>query len=221
MPRYKVAVFDLDGTLMDTSGGVISSVKYTIEKLGLPMPDDDGLRSFIGPPIPDSLKNRYDLEGEKLAQAVKLFRDRYSTVDLLKATPYDGIYELLSRLISAGVKPAVATYKREDYAQKLLKYYHFDDYMEILYGADPYNKLKKHDIILKAVVDSGVCQDDLNCSVMIGDSDNDAIGAERLGIDFVGVTYGFGFRSVDDVMQYPNVGCAQNTMQIGEIILCR
>lgn len=206
MNAYEVVVFDVDGTLLDTTEGVISAVGYTMDKMGLPRPEEDIMKSFIGPPIQESFARVYNLEGPILQDLATVFRNRYKDVDLLKATPYDGIYKVFDALTSLGIKCAVATYKRQDYAVKILKHFGFDKYTDILYGADHENKLKKVDIIRNALIDSGVS--DYSKAVMVGDSSHDAIGAEKIAIDFIGVTYGFEFKTKEDVYQYPCIGWA-------------
>ena len=217
MSRYEIAVFDVDGTLLDTTEGVISAVKYTISKMGFkPLPEEKLLK-FIGPPIQDSFAKAYGIEGSILQDIATCFRDRYKEYDLLKAKPYEGIYDVFDWLDEIGVKLAVATYKRQDYAEIILKHFGFDKYTNILYGADHENKLKKVDIIKKCMDDLGVT--DYSNAVMVGDSDNDAIGAKQIGMDFIGVTYGFGFRSIEDVSKFDTCGIAQNTHGIVDIIL--
>lgn len=210
--RFKVVVFDVDGTLLDTSEGVIASVKYTIEKHRLHTLTDEVLSTFIGPPIQDSFARTYGLEGDILQELATTFRNQYKDVDLLKAVPYEGIYEVFEELIKAGIKPAIATYKRQDYALEIMQHFGFDKYTDIIYGADHENKLKKRDIIEKALKDSGAA--DYMEAVMIGDSDNDAIGAQGIGTHFIGVTYGYGFKSADDVNKFTNVGIANNTKEL-------
>ncbi len=216
---FKVAVFDLDGTLLDTSDGVLESVRYTIDKMGFEKLSDEKLCTFIGPPIQNSFASHYGLSGDILQEIAGVFRDRYKNVDLLKATPYDGIYDLFESLIANGIVPVVATYKREDYAVMLLKHYGFDKYTDKMFGADHENKLSKSDIIEIALNAAGLSRDDYDSAVMIGDSDNDAIGAERIGIKFIGVTYGFGFHSKEDVYKYNAVGAANTTMEVKGLIL--
>lgn len=216
-PYFRIAVFDLDGTLLDTSEGILASVKYTIKKHGLPELSDDVLKTFIGPPIQNSFAKVYGLEGEILQELATTFRDRYKEYDLLKAIPYDGIYEVFDSLQKKGIKTAVATYKRQDYAEKILRHFHFDDYTEILYGADHENKLKKRDIIELALKDSGVY--DFSEAIMIGDSDNDAIGARDIGAAFVGVTYGFGFKQREDVFEYPAIAAVDTTQELKKVLL--
>ena len=214
MKNYKLVIFDVDGTLLDTTEGVLSSVKYTIQKHNLsPLPEED-LRTFIGPPIQKSFEKFYGLNEEKVQVLAETFRNRYKNFDLLKAVPYGEIYTVLEYLKEHHIKIAVATYKRQDYAVSLLKYYHFDDYTSILYGTDNYNKLRKRDIIQKCIIDSEIR--DYSTVLMVGDSENDAVGAAEIGVDFLGVTYGFGFKTKEDVTEYPYVGYAAAPINIIE-----
>ena len=217
MQRFKVAVFDVDGTLLDTSEGVIESVKYTIKKHSLKELDEATLSTFIGPPIQDSFARVYGLKGEILQELATTFRNQYKDVDLLKAVPYEGIYDLIQSLLDAGIKVAIATYKRQDYASAIMEHFGFNGYTDIIYGADHENKLKKRDIIEMALKDSGVT--DYKEAVMIGDSDNDAIGAEGIGTEFIGVTYGFGFKNAEDVNKYKNIGVANTCAEVAPIII--
>ena len=212
MSCYELAVFDLDGTLLDTGKGVLSAVRYTVKELGLEMPDDDTLKTFIGPPIQDSFARTYGFEGPVLQEIATVFRNFYSTKTLLEADLYDGIPELFDKLCKRGIKSAVATYKIEDYAVKLLKHFGFDRYTDIMYGGDHENKLKKQDIIEKCIVSAGVS--DISKVVMIGDTVFDAVGAEKIGADFIGVSYGYGFKTLDDIKEVKSIGGAQRAVDI-------
>lgn len=217
MKKYKAVVFDVDGTLLDTSEGVLSAVKYTIDYFGFNKLSDSELSTFIGPPIQNSFAKHYSLEGDILQEIATVFRNRYKDFDLLKAVPYDGIFELMDRLNRAGIAIAVATYKRQDYAEKIMREFGFYNYTKIVCGADHENKLTKKDIICNALNLCGI--NDFKDAVMVGDSDNDAIGASGIGTDFIGVTYGFGFKSKQDVMMFDNVGAAATTDEIFELIV--
>ena len=209
MKRYKAVIFDVDGTLLDTTEGVLAAVQYTIKEAGLPEIDREALLTFIGPPIQDSLVRVYHVSNERSQELAVIFRNRYKDHDLLKAEPYDGIYDVMSHLNKQGIAIAVATYKRQDYAETILKHFHFDQYSDILYGADHENKLKKKDIIMLCMHDMGI--DDPTEVVMVGDSSHDALGAKELGMDFIGVTYGFDFKNQEDVMKFPAIGYANKT----------
>ncbi len=217
--QFKVAVFDLDGTLLDTAEGVLSAVKYTIDKMGFEPLDEEKLNTFIGPPIQKSFAEYYGLEGDIIQEIAGIFRNRYKDVDLLLATPYEGIFECFSTLKKNGTEPVVATYKREDYALTLLKHFGFDKYTDKMFGGDHENKLKKSDIIELALKAAGLEPHEYGSAVMIGDTDNDAIGAKELGIPFVGVTYGFGFKTHEDVYKFPAIGAADTTEELTKLIL--
>ena len=214
--HFKIVVFDVDGTLLDTSEGVLSSVKKTIAEFGFSKIKDEELMSFIGPPIQDSFSRVYGVKGDKLQEIATYFRDKYKNEDLLKAKPYEGIYDVFEKLKNTDIKTAIATYKRQDYAEKIMNYFGFNNYTNVIFGADHFNKLKKMDIIKKCLTITGV--NDYSDALMIGDSDNDALGAKQIGTAFLGVTYGFGFKSVDEVNEYPNIGTAGSPQEIIDLL---
>lgn len=213
--KYKLVVFDLDGTILDTTEGILEAVEHTIVKFGLPKISHDKLLSFIGPPIQDSFMRCYGIQGSELQKMADEFRVSYSSTHLLKAIPYDGIYQLFESLKEKKVKIAIATYKREDYALRLLSHYGFNKFTGIMHGGDNLNRLKKSDIITQCIREAGI--DNKNDVVMVGDTIFDAKGAEALGIDFIAVTYGFGFLP-DIPVDVPCIGCANKSMDILNII---
>ena len=214
--NYNMVIFDVDGTLLDTREGILSSVVYTMQNHGLPVPDEAALLSFIGPPVQVSFTRQYGLTDPKEAQKLTdTFRRRYSESDLTKAVPYPGMYDLFSALQAAGITPAVATYKRQDYAEAIVRHFGFDAYTDVIYGADNENRLKKKDIIALCLSRGGVSPER---ALMVGDSDNDAVGASDLGLDFLGVTYGFGFHTAADVRAFDSVGVAGSAADIAAFL---
>lgn len=202
MSRYKAVLFDLDGTILDTSEGIMMSIRETAEIMGLTPLAPEVLRTFIGPPIEWSFEDKYDIHGDELKKAAAIFRDRYSNVNLLHAKPYEGIFELFDKLRDLGYGTAVATYKKQDYTEKLLKHFGIDRMVDVIYGSDYEGKLKKSDIIELCIRDLNVDRDKV---LMVGDSKHDATGAKALGVDFAGVSFGFGFGVQDDINEYEHV----------------
>ena len=88
--------FDLDGTLIDSSEGIHNGFVQTFERLGLPVPSDQKIRTFMGPPLEVTFKEEISEEGA--AQAVKIYRDYYETKGQFEAHLYDGIKEVLEKL---------------------------------------------------------------------------------------------------------------------------
>lgn len=211
----KAVIFDLDGTLLDTGKGVVKSVKYTIQQMKLPSLSQSELETFVGPPIKNKLQQTFDLTEEQAVEGMNIFRNHYGKEDIYIAEPYAGIEELLGMLKRDGYKLGVATYKREDQAIKLLEKMQIADFFDVIHGADPEGKMSKADVINKSLLD-------LDCdsqeAVMVGDSDNDAIGAATAGMHFLGVTYGYGFKSEADVAKHVNIGSVADCSEIFEKI---
>lgn len=211
----KNVIFDLDGTLLDTSEGIVESVRYAAKKLGFDELGHEALLSFVGPPIHNSFIKHYGCDVDTAQNAVNIFRDYYKNKALFLAEPYEGIYDLCNNLQSQGVKMSVATYKREDCAIELLRYFHFDKFCVSMHGADNNNVLKKEDIVRLCMREMNATNEDC---VLIGDSDNDAKGAVKANTAFVAVTYGFGFKSKEDVYSHPHIGIADTPREVFEII---
>ncbi len=188
---YKAIIFDLDGTLLDTAPGVIFAVEYTIKELKLPMPDKETVKKFVGPPMQLSCQRYFGMDEEDALTAANIFRANYKKHSLLMAELYPGTLEVLRQLKARGYKLAVATNKSHDNAIAILRHFGVADHCDVMLGSDLGGKLKKVDIIRECMkelqVGPGEC-------VYIGDSEFDLEGAEEAGMDFIGVTYGFGFK---------------------------
>ncbi len=208
----KFAVFDLDGVLLDTGEGIREGARYAARMMGYHDLPDSEWDSFVGPPVQKSFMEHFGCSVEDAQKAADIFRDYYKQDEVLYlASPYEGIFDLLKKLKEAGVKTAVATYKREDYALKILRYFGFDDYFDVMHGADNFNKLSKGDIVEMCIEEMGAVKEE---TALIGDTDNDAVGAENAGVSFIGATYGFGFRKKEDVDAFPNIGYAEDPMKL-------
>lgn len=214
MKQYDLVIWDLDGTLLDTSEGILSSAKYVIEKEGLALPSEDIMKTYIGPPIQNSFLATLHVAKDKSLYMAERFRQHYKKYDLYKACPYGGIKNLLQAIKNNGIKQAVATYKRDDYAYAIIEKFGMAEYMDCVCGSDFEGKLTKTDIIAKAIDNIGFRPS--KRIVMIGDTDNDLFGAEDVGIDFIGVKYGFGFKSkLEGKKLASNINNLRNMLLIG------
>lgn len=201
MSSIKSVLFDLDGTLLNTSSGVFSSLVKMVSELGLePVPE--GIKeTFIGPPIKNSMMRVYGMADDEAKAAQDVFRRIYTTEgDLFLAEEYEGMHEALSAL-KKKYRLGVATYKREDMAVDLLTKYDLAKYFDVIHGSNQDSTLTKSDIINLCIKDLGASASE---TLMVGDSDNDCIGARGAGAKFVGVTYGFGFKKNNISDEYLN-----------------
>ena len=208
-------LFDLDGTLLNTTDGVLESAIYAAKTLGYHELPREIMRSFVGPPIQQSFMKWYGCTIEEAQHAANLFRNYYKDNALFKAELYPGVIEMLENLKNIRMKIGVATYKREDYAISILEHFGISQFCDTMHGADNMNVLTKADIINTCISDMSSKNDNV---VLVGDTEHDAKGTIESAIKFIGVTYGFGFVSEKDVNYYPNIGCAGNTNDIINII---
>lgn len=214
---YQYVLFDLDGTLLDTSSGILKSITYTLSKLQLPQPTLKDLKSFIGPPIQHTFQKYYNMTDAQTAQAAMIFRDVYSKQFLLDVALYPGILTVLSNLKKNGVLTAVATYKREDYTYKLLKETGLFSFFNVIRGSDFAGKLTKSDIVKICLQEMGVSEN--SKAVLVGDTCHDFNGAIACGLSFIGVTYGFGFQNKNEVLHLGACGVASSCYELIPLLL--
>ena len=208
---YKSVIFDVDGTLLDASAGIIKSVCTTMHKFSLTLPSGHAINEFVGPPIQNSCKRIFNMNDDDAQSFANIFRKQYASGDVFCSTPYPNIYDLLELLKKKKIALGVATYKREDYAIDLMKHFGLDKYFDTICGADNDNRLTKTDILQSCIKNLTKEKEEV---VLIGDSIHDGKAAKETGIDFIGVTYGFGFKSKDDMKEYNPVLCAESVQDI-------
>ncbi len=157
----KSVIFDLDGTLLDTSEGIISSVEKMIDHFGYKKLTRAELETFIGPPISKSVIRIYGLSDEEALEAMKYYRVVYkaepedgSKPDLFRGSIYPGMEELLQKLRDDGYKVGVATYKPEHMAKALLEEKGLTKYFDVIHGADLEGKLKCRKFFIQNIVNT-------------------------------------------------------------------
>lgn len=191
---YRYALFDLDGTLTDSSEGIINAIIYALRKKGYDVPERTELVPFIGPPLAESFERYLDLPGGEGQKMVEVYREYFSTRGLFENRVYAGVPAMLSALENAGVKICLATSKPEKFARQILEHFDLDGYFDHVVGATLDGTLgRKSDIIRKVLEDMDVT--DCTQAVMVGDREYDIKGAHDSHLDSIGVLYGFGDRT--------------------------
>lgn len=182
-------LFDLDGTLIDSSIGITRCAAYAFEKLGEPVPDAATLRSWIGPPLRDSFAPLLR-DDSRVEAAVRYYRERYETHGWSEHTVYAGIADALAALHGAGLRLAVVTAKNEPHARKILASLPFGHQFDDITGATLDGRLShKPELIAESLQRLNVVPHDC---IMIGDRSMDMQGAAHHGMRGVGVLWGFG-----------------------------
>lgn len=187
---YKVAVFDMDGTILDTLEDLKDSVNYALSECGYPQRTYDEVRQFVGNGI-RKLIERAVPEGVSVSdidRVHEVFTGYYKVHCADKTKAYDGIKPLLEELRANGVKTAVVSNKADYGVQELCKEY-FDGLFDYAVG-------EREGIRRKPAPDSvnealRVLETDKSEAVYIGDSDVDFETAKNAGLPCISVLWGF------------------------------
>lgn len=209
--KYKIVFFDLDGTLTDPQEGICKSINHALSFYGIEKPLKS-LTKYIGPPLLESFE---ELVGkENAADAVVKYRERFSVKGLYENEIYPNVKQTLEFLQNNGYILCTASSKPQIFVEKILKYFDIDKYFTVIGGASLDGKISQKEDVINLVLNS--INADKKAVVMVGDTKFDLIGADKMGIDAIGVTYGFG--SKEELEKYPNIALIDDISHIVNIL---
>lgn len=211
--KYKAAVFDMDGTVLDTVGDLTDAVNYSIEQLGYSGNfSDEDAKLFFGSGVRvaltrafavlNGIANGYDLlkvgtdnddisprvDMDEVSKAEAIYKPYYSTHNDIKTGEYPGITGLLKELRKSGILTAVVSNKPDDSVISLSDNL-FKGLFDICLGEkDGIKRKPAPDMTLKVLNELGVETRD---AVYIGDSEIDLLTARNSGLDCIAVSWGF------------------------------
>ena len=190
--KYRYILFDLDGTVTNPEEGITKSFAYALEYMGIHVEELSELRKVIGPPLMQSFDEFYHFTHEEALVATEKYRERYQVTGWAENEVYPGIEEALRQLSEAGAKLILATSKPERFAVRIMEHFDLAKYFTMLCGADDYAKDRstKEQVVRYAIEQNGIT--DIGEVIMVGDRKYDVIGASAVGIETIGVLYGFG-----------------------------
>ncbi len=205
--KYDIILFDLDGTLLDTSRGIYNSVRYAEKNMNLDPIPDEWLGQFVGPPPAVMYQKVYGISEEEARKATMFHRKYGKEFAIYEAEVYEGMIDCLNELKKEGFLLGVATLKSEMIAKKILDNFQISQYFDVICGMNKEENLSKADVIRNAkhILGSGN-------AILIGDTMYDYNGAKEAGIDFLAVLYGFGFTK--KVVEAENMLAVSSTQEI-------
>ncbi len=208
----KAILFDLDGTITDSGEGILNCAEYALAHFGLPIPDRQTMRVFVGPPLRDTFY-KFGVPEDRLDEAVKVYRSRYIPVGIYENKPYEGIGDVLTKLKENGHKLYIATSKPEWMAHEVLGRFELKQYFDLIAGATMDGvRDKKEDVIAYLLAQTG----DQKNALMVGDTEFDVEGAAAHGIGTVGVSWGYG--NVEDMVNAGAVAIAHDMKELFELL---
>ena len=167
----------------------MDAFRGALSHYGLPIPDEQRLRSYVGPPLWYSFGD-LGYEGELLANLVTGYRSRYQD-HYLDPEPFPGVIELLHELRAAGVALATATSKQAPMALAQMEHLGLSSVFDVIAGATPDPASSKATVIHEALTRLKARGVDISHPVIVGDSVWDVRGAQEAGIPVIGVGWGY------------------------------
>ena len=207
-------LFDLDGTLTDPKVGITTCVQYALKSFGIEEPDLDKLEPFIGPPLKDSFMQFYGLSEKDAEAAVDKYRERFKDIGLFENEVYEGIPQMLRTLKNKGMHLAVASSKPTVFVERILDHFQMREYFEAVVGSElDGRRVNKDEVVAEALQQLfGEKEIEYDKVYMIGDRKFDVEGARALGVESIGVSYGYG--SLEELKE---AGADYMVQSVGEL----
>jgi len=187
---FKLLIFDMDGTLVDSLRDIAVAVNYTLSLYGLPVLPLEVIESYVGTGAKTLIKKamgdaacRFDLD-----EVVLKFREYYIEHCLDETRLFPGTREMLEYIAGKGIRTAVVTNKPSNITLRMLEGMDIKDYFDVILGSEDVPKIKPNPEAAELVFEkTGASPDE---SLMIGDSPVDMQFARNSGMKCVMVDYG-------------------------------
>ena len=213
--RYKLAIFDLDGTLLDTIDDLKEAVNHAMSLRGFPTFTRDQVMAMVGHGARNLMRKALPVghkEDDMVDAAYNDFRAYYITHIDVHTKPFPGIQDLLTQLHQEGVMLAVASNKFQEGTEHLIKEFFPEIPFVAVLGGRPDFPLKPDpEIVCEVLRKADVNKED---AVMIGDSDTDMETAANGGIRSIAVNWGY-----RDMSSIENLKVANSVEELHQILL--
>ena len=194
----KAILFDLDGTLIDSSEGITRSAQYALAHYGIDEPDLKKIYFFIGPPLMNTFMNHYGFSKEKAVEAVAVYRERYQDTGIFECSLYPGVKECIEELKKRGYMIGMASSKPEESCKRILEHFGILELFDDVVGATFDGKIDTKEEVLNEVMRrwSDITREEM---CLIGDTMFDIEGANKVAVPSIAVSFGFG--NVDEMLK--------------------
>lgn len=188
--NIKTVVFDMDGTLIDSSEGVTKSVNYALKHYGKEVEELTKLNCCIGPPLIYSFTKFFGMTEEEAREAIDIYRERYDTIGVFECRLFPDIVPCMEELRNKGYRIALGSSKPEEMCRKILDHFNITKYFDDITGATKDGRIDTKEEVLRELIrrEGG----DASGMILIGDTIYDVEGAASVGIKTIAVSFGFG-----------------------------
>ena len=192
--KYKTILFDLDGTLIDSKPGILTSIRETLGYYQIPY-TEDVINKMIGPPFRVSMRELLGVQDMALVEKlIEYYRTHYKAGAWRDCSIYDGVVSMLATLRDMGYTLGLATSKPLQYTTIIMDELDLTKYFDYVGGASGDATIEAKTDVINHVL-SKLKVTDLNGVLMIGDRLYDIVGAKASGVDSMGILWGYGDRA--------------------------
>lgn len=213
MLYYDAVLFDVDGTLIDSAPGVTSTLQEVFDAMGTDVSGVD-LRRYLGPPLRKTFGEYFD-DAAQIEKATELYRTSYAVRGSHIGKPYPGTLDMLRRLREAGVTLCTATCKPIEVVSPILEEQGILPLIDFVGGASMDETRDTKTDVIRFVLDQPSVRG--KRVLMVGDRNDDMIGAANCAVDAAAVLYGYGSR--EELEPFRPVFLAESSAALAEFVL--
>ncbi|NDA12627.1 MAG: HAD family hydrolase [Actinobacteria bacterium] len=219
MDPVDIVLIDLDGTISDSSPGMLTGFRKVFDRFDMEQPSDESIRRHFGPPLAVTWREVYGMTDEQIVVGLEVYREYYHDVGMFENNLYDGVPELIKDLHGEGVTLSTATSKPEFSASRIIEHFDLREYFTFIGAADLAGTRDDKSAVIAHTLENLHANSQTHSIVMMGDRRHDVEGARDHGIDTIGVLWGYG--TADELSTAGAIALAERPRDAGDLLLNR
>ncbi|MCM1106188.1 MAG: HAD hydrolase-like protein [Blautia sp.] len=211
----RAILFDLDGTLVDSSEGITKCAQYALAHYGIEETAPEKLYAFIGPPLQYTFEKLYGFSEERADEAVVFYRERYNRDGIFECSLYPHVAECVQELRAQGYRVGVASSKPELSCRRILEHFGVLELFDDVAGATFDRRISTKEEVLREVLRrwADIPREEM---CLVGDTIFDVEGAKCIGMPCVAVRFGFG--DMEEMMAAGAVAVCDDLLELPGIL---
>lgn len=211
-------LFDLDGTIINSFLGITRCVQYALRSKEIDVENLEDLEEYIEPPLKQTFQKNYDFSDEETIDLIRKYRERFDVTGIFENELYPGVEQTLLHLKERGYPLVLASSKPETACERILEKHGLLSCFDEVVGATLDGRISTKEQVLKEVF-RRIGSNDPKDYVLIGDTIYDVEGANKVGMDCIGVSYGFG--KAEDLERAGAVSVCRDLEEVERVVIER